>query len=162
MEQQKLDFSVASVSVEGFESVFVESHDSQDLLTVPEASSSLGIPQSTLYRQLKAGKFQSVRGRDNRLRVKLSRENQIPLAEKSQIEPLAFSPPPVAASVDVAKLVEKLEAANYRVGYLESKVESQRELLESQQEQLRLLTVTPSSSSIGPWKRFWTWLFGVR
>lgn len=151
MEQQKLDFSATSVSVDGFESVFVESHESQIFLTVPEASSYLGIPQSTLYRQLKAGKFQSVRGGDNRLRIKVSHDSQLGLGEKLAEQQPSFEPSP-GPQVDVVKLLEKLEAANYRVGYLESKVESQRE-------QLLLLT---ASAPVGPWKRFVNWLFGVR
>ncbi len=149
VEQHAREVIQDVVSVEGLDSLF---DDCQAVLTVPEASARLGIPQSTLYRQIKAGRYVTVRGGDKKLRVRLkgilTNESHVSLTSVSDSH---------RENLDVSKLVEKLEAANYRIGYLESKVESQ-------QEQLRLLNDTQKPVTMPVkvtwWQRFLRWFLG--
>ncbi len=135
-------------SVEGLDSLFCESHL---ILTVPEASSYLSIPQSTLYRRIKTGQFETVRTSDKKLRIKIHRNEN----SDSQVIlnfPDGHPSDSQVPTLQLTELVAKLEAANYRIGYLESKVESQ-------QEQLKLLTDNQASTR-SRWTRFWNWFFG--
>tara|TARA_B100000683_G_scaffold269095_1_gene305415 strand:- start:3521 stop:4231 length:711 start_codon:yes stop_codon:yes gene_type:complete len=128
--------------IEGYDEF--ENSDSYKLLSIPEASKLLEIPQSTLYRHVKEGRYRKVRGRDSQIRIAVRRdsltESQNSHKESSLentdsqdkvIESQAISGFQ-SMSEKVFEMSEKLESANYRIGYLTSQ-------LESSKDQIRLL-----------------------
>ena len=67
------------------------------------------------------------------------------------------------AAVDpalVKELLAKLEALTYRNGYLEAQLTERQKEVDSQREQIKLLT--DSQHKPGWWQRFSSWFFGAR
>lgn len=60
--------------------------------------------------------------------------------------------------LDAHKLLKELEAATYRIGYLESQLSERQKDLESQREQIKLLTDSQHKTSW--WARFTKWCAG--
>lgn len=131
--------------------------------TVKEASELLGVPTSTIYRRIKAGKY-SVIGNDETgaqiisLQLRPTAPSQLDAVE-TQLHAVAAQSDAVETQLDAARsdneslaaLVEmskKLEAANYRIGWLES------QLLERERE-VKLLT--DSQHKPGWWARLKKW-----
>lgn len=125
-----------SPSSEGLDDLFVESQlesqsshvdctESHVFLTVPEASTLLGVPKSTLYRHIKAGKYQSETGPDGVVRISVPSQSSLnnpivrPVEERDANETRTEND----ALAELKHLRERLEAASYRIGYLESKLE---------------------------------------
>ncbi len=152
----------------------IESVDSHLVLTVSEASVHLRKPISTIYRRIKAGKFKTQSGNDGTLRIILpndsSSETQaittVPLGENQKAS-LTIGDShdfesenqsvKVFTTADFDRLLElvaekdrKLEAATYRVGYLESR-------LEDRESQIKLLT--DNQHKPGWWAKFSSWFF---
>jgi hypothetical protein len=168
-----LDFQ--SVSTDGLEELYeqtenhVESLDSRLVLTASEASIYLGIPISTLYRRIKAGKFETRVAEDGALRIILPTEtagenHPILTSQPSENQKQAEIPSdsqrvetenqslPVFSNAQfesllaiVAEKDRKLEAATYRVGYLEAQ-------LEGKDREIKLLTDSQHKPSW--WQRF--------
>ena len=121
------------VTSDGLDDLFTAS---QLILTVPEASKQLGIPQSTLYRHIKAGKYKTVRTKDDVVRIIIDGESQVTDSEDCEEANNTTETAILIESQSDSELRElrsKLEAATYRVGYLEAK-------LEEREVQIRLLT----------------------
>lgn len=178
-DYQQLD----PASTEGLAELFAdhenhqESTDSRLILTVAEASVHLRKPISTIYRRVKAGKFETLQGDDGVLRIALPADNfnenqvittfSIDEKQKSQLILIGSQGPEsdnhsvnLAQAAELDRLIEllaekdrKLEAATYRVGYLESR-------LEDRESQIKLLT--DSQHKGGWWARFSSWFFGSR
>lgn len=170
--------TTSSATTDGMDDLFadsenhIESVDSHLVLTVSEASTYLKKPISTIYRRIKAGKFKTQQGDDGALRIILPTDNScetqvitaIPLGENQKPDlVLADSrdaesenqPIKVFSTADLDRLLElvaekdnKLEAATYRVGYLESR-------LEDRESQIKLLTDREQKSSW--WTKFSSW-----
>jgi hypothetical protein len=174
-------------TTEGMEDLFVEVSEVQlhavatqlnataRRCTVREASEALGVPTSTIYRRIKAGKYLVV-GSDETgaqiIEVQLHAVAAQSNAVETQLHAVAAQSGAVetqlhaiaAQSVDferpdqsVAALLEmshKLEAANYRIGWLESQLRER----EQDVEELKLLT--DSQHKISRWQRFRSWFFG--
>jgi len=143
--------------------------------TVSEFVNLLGLPRSTVYRQINNGKFHTEKGPDGKLRI-LLRQSEIPVLSTETscnlaeipfetVETVLFSRETTpetgeipgekpetdnSAKVDIAELLRKLEAATYRIGYLESK-------LEDRDEKIKLLT--DSQHKGGWWAKFSSWFF---
>jgi excisionase family DNA binding protein len=129
--------------------------------SVAEAQKLLNLPRSTVYRYIHSGKYQTVKGIDGKLRI-LLRQSEIPIqspetaeipvetveilgetiaerSEKNQVLP--------SGNVDVSELLRKLEAATYRLGYLEAQ-------LEGKDREIRLLTDSQQQVKATWWQRF--------
>lgn len=143
--------------------------------SVSEIVNLLGLPRSTVYRQINSGKFLTDNGPDGKLRI-LLRQSEIPVSsfethrnlveipfETVETVPFSRETTPEnaeiphekletdnSAKVDVSELLRKLEAATYRIGYLESK-------LEDRDEKIKLLT--DSQHKGGWWAKFSSWFF---
>lgn len=121
-----------------------ETNETPECLTVSELVRHLGIPRSTVYRHIRSGKYQTVRGPDGKVRIPV-RQNEIPILSHetsretgnetmSQREILTeTNNETTTGTVDVADLLRKLEGATYRIGYLEAQLEAERQ-------QVKLLT----------------------
>jgi hypothetical protein len=146
--------------------------------TVSEIVNLLGLPRSTVYRQINNGKFHTEKGLDGKLRI-LLRQSEIPVLSTETlcnlaeipfetVETVPFSREKTpetgeipcekpetnnSSKVDIAELLRKLEAATYRIGYLESK-------LEDRDEKIKLLT--DSQHKGGWWAKFSSWFFKAR
>ncbi|MGH2505921.1 MAG: helix-turn-helix domain-containing protein [Ktedonobacteraceae bacterium] len=139
-----------------------ETNEIPQCLTVSELVKRSGIPRSTVYRHVRSGKYETVRGPDGKLRIPL-RKNEIPVLSHeilddtltdtvSHDEILAETRNgTTAANVDVADLLRKLEGATYRIGYLEAQLEAERS-------QVKLLTDSLHKPS--RWAQFKKWFFG--
>jgi hypothetical protein len=168
---------IETVSTDGLDDLYsqsenlVESSDNRMILTVAEASAHLKMPISTLYRRIKAKKFETVRGSDGSVRIVLPTENtaenhvitafemvenhndsiEVPDSKsfKNENHPQkTFQNPDLAALLElVAEKDRKLEAATYRLGYLESQLEGKDRVI-------KLLTDSQHKPSW--WQRFKT------
>ena len=133
--------------------------------SVAEAQKLLNLPRSTINRHIQSGKYQTVKGTDGKTRI-LLRQSEIPIqshetveipvetieilgetstetstetSEKNQVLP--------SGNVDVSELLRKLEAATYRLGYLEAQ-------LEGKDREIRLLTDSQQQAKATWWQRF--------
>ena len=200
MELSKHEHDIQSVATEGLEGLFSggnknenqisdsdslresnEMHqvslDSYVVLTAAEASSQLRIPISTIYRRIKAGKFNTATGDDGTVRIILpkDRENQpgqtdshdsnerveVILDDSHQIQGMSEFRSRNHQERDhhadnllaiIEQKDKKLEAATYRVGYLEAQ-------LANKSEQIKLLTDAQQKPR-GAWARFLSWFMG--
>lgn len=155
--------TVETISTDGMDDLYSqvenqqESPDSRLVLTVAEASARLGIPISTMYRRIRAGKFNTTHGEDGAVRIVIEQgnlpenhvvtafgvvENQIDAlnATDSLVSPNENQHLQVSQNSDLMALLrlmaekdKKLEAANFRLGYLESQ-------LEGKDREIKLLT----------------------
>jgi len=144
------------------------------VLTAAEASTYLKIPISTIYRRIKAGRFSTLEGADGTVRIilppKIENENQpIPTFvsnDNQKVEVilsdsrdyLPENQMRTAGSVDRLLTVidekdKKLEAATYRIGWLESQ-------LQEREKEVKLLT--DSQHKPGWWAKFSTWFFKIQ
>lgn len=117
--------------------------ENQLILTAAEASAHLRIPLSTMYRRIRAGKFKTVEGQDGSVRIILAQsenqntevilsdshhenQNSEVVLSDSHGENHFLCSSPNEFDKFVCLLNErdkKLEAASYRIGYLESQLE---------------------------------------
>jgi|LakMenE18May11ns_1017448.scaffolds.fasta_scaffold9933183_2 hypothetical protein len=142
------------------------------ILTVAEASANMRIPLSTMYRRVRAGKFKTVNAEDGTVRIilpqKIQSENHLVLTDShsenqngevilsdSQSENQVKS---TEQSHDLGALIgllndrdHKIEAASYRIGYLESQ-------LEERDRAIKLLTDSQHQPSW--WTKFKSWFMG--
>lgn len=143
-----------------------EQSENQVVLTASDASVQLGIPLSTLYRQIRAGKFKTSHAADGSVRIILPvdshAENQvIPIfaTSENRNEPVILTDSHSEnqsnhvilsdshcenhrSSTDnemsiLLEMSKKLEAASYRIGWLESQ-------LQERDKELKLLTDSQS------------------
>lgn len=149
----------------------LEPLDSHLILTVAEASTHLKMPISTIYRRIKTGKFKTQHEQDGTVRIILPIENQVITTfsiNENQNQHVILSDShfsknenhgshlPVSSELErvlelLAERDRKLEAATYRVGYLESK-------LEERDSQIKLLT--DSQQKPKRWAQFVKWFLG--
>lgn len=158
------------VTTEGLEDLFVDVSEVQlhatatqlnataRSCTVKEASELLGVPTSTIYRRIKAGKYPVI-GNDEagaqlisvQLRAVAAQSNAVETqlhATATQLDQPESDNASVMALVEMSK---KLEAANYRIGWLESQ-------LQEREREVKLLT--DSQHQPGWWARFKKWCAG--
>lgn len=115
--------------------------------SIVEASQALGVSPSTVYRRIKAGRYKTVELSDKTLRVLLpriaSQEKEIAtqceavdsqcVASANHCEDLATQANSDVLATALVQMSNKLEAANFRIGYLEAQLEAERQ-------QVKLLT----------------------
>ncbi|HEY9682157.1 MAG TPA: hypothetical protein V6C86_11305 [Oculatellaceae cyanobacterium] len=176
--------TIQPVSTEGLEDLFqpsenhfetVDSHlvlsDSHLVLTVAEASVHLRMPVSTLYRRIRAGKFKTITGPDGALRIILSNENQVILtdshSENQNVEVILTDShcENQSEQSELARFLEllaekdrRLEAATYRVGFLESQLSERQKEIEERDVAIKLLTDSQHKPS--RWAQFKKWFLG--
>lgn len=135
-----------------------ETRGNCDLLTLAEAARALAIPYTTFYKQVKAGKHDSVPGPDGKPRIKMRRSQGETVFVETVSPQLESVTPGVTPSVEgvtqlkqleiIQDLMQKLEGANYRVGWLESQLRER----EADVHELKLLV--DSKHKPGWWQRF--------
>lgn len=135
-----------------------ETEGNYDLLTLAEAARSLSIPYTTFYKQVKAGKHETVPGADGKPRIKMQRSQGETVFAEAVIPELESVTPGVTSSTEgvtqlrqleiIQDLMQKLEGANYRVGWLESQLRER----EADVHELKLLV--DSQHKPGWWQRF--------
>lgn len=137
--------------------------------TILEAANTLKVSPSTIYRRIKSGKYQTITTNDGVIKVLLPRNALQKDVDASQCvaddsQCVAIDSQCVAdanhASTDVATLTkgllemaQKLEAATYRVGWLESQ-------LQERDKEIKMLT--DSQHHQNWWARFASWFFRVQ
>lgn len=173
------DFNSLPADTNGLEDIFdVEAHgvteaysagnegvtrripESAELLTLAEAARRLEVPYTTFYKQVKTGKHETVLGSDGKPRVVL-RSVTPGVTEISQgVTEVVEGVTGTIQGETEAKHLEvlqqfmlKLEAANYRIGWLESQL-SERE---ADVQELKLLV--DSQRKPGWWTKFSNWFF---
>jgi len=179
--------TIDQITTEGLEDLFVEVSEVQlhtvaDAVapqlnavarncTVKEASELLGVPTSTIYRRVKAGKYRIVGSDENGaqlIEVQLhavadavaSQQNATASPQNAvapQLHAVAAQSDTDKADLSISALLEmsnKLEAANYRIGWLESQLRER----DNDIEELKLLT--DSQHKAGWWHRFKKWCAG--
>ncbi len=139
-----------------------ETNETPECLTVSELVRQLGIPRSTVYRHIRSGKYETVRGPDGKVRIPL-RQTEIPILSHEIRDETANETvshreiltetknETTTGTVDVADLLRKLEGATYRIGYLEAQLAAERQ-------QVKLLT--DSQHKPGWWHRVRSWVAG--
>jgi hypothetical protein len=132
--------------------------------TVAEAARILGIPYTTFYKQVKAGKHATVSGPDGKPRVLIARSEgdtcgvtpSYPFSQEVT-QGVSHSSEGVTEAYHlkiIEQLSAKLEGANYRIGWLESQLRER----ETDVEELKLLT--DAQHKAGWWARFKKWCAG--
>lgn len=113
--------------------------------TIIEASQLLKVSPSTIYRRIKAGKYQTTENEHGGLKVMLPRNVSQREAVALQYVAVDSQSDAVATHCEesdnenetlakaVVQMAQKLEAANYRIGWLESQ-------LQEREKEVRLLT----------------------
>jgi hypothetical protein len=144
---------VESVTSEVSSSNQGETEGNYDLLTLAEAARALAIPYTTFYKQVKAGKHHTVPGPDGKPRIKMQRSQGETIFAETVIPEMESVTPgvtPCAEGVTQLKqleiiqdLMQKLEGANYRVGWLESQLRER----EADVHELKLLVDTQHKPS---------------
>lgn len=134
------------------------------LLTLAEAARRYGIPYTTFYKQVKSGKHATVTGHDGKPRVIFQGNTEVThgvfhsLQTESPVTHGVFLQPEGVTEAKhleiLQQLMGKLEAANYRIGWLESQVRER----ESDVNELKLLVDSQHKSSW--WADFKKWFFG--
>jgi hypothetical protein len=140
--------------------------------TVKEASELLSVPTSTIYRRIKAGKYPVVGSDETGAQIIKVQLRATANAAEGQLHAVASQSNAVEAQLhavaaqseyfersnySVAALIEmsqKLEAANYRIGWLESQVR------EREQDVKELKLLTDSQHKPSRWTRFRKWFLG--
>lgn len=158
VETEGVTLGVESVTPEVFLCNQGETGGNYDLLTLAEAARTLGIPYTTFYKQVKAGKHDSVPGPDGKPRIKMWRSQGETVFAETVIPELESVTPRVTPHVEgvtqlkqleiIQDLMQKLEGANYRVGWLESQLRER----EADVHELKLLV--DSRHKPGWWQRF--------
>lgn len=156
------------VTTEGLEDLFAdalqcEAVATQDAshceYTIIEAANILKVSPSTIYRRIKSGKYQTVTATDGSLKILLPRNASQNDADDSQCVAVdsqrvasAMRPPEDTTTLAKAlvEMAQKLEAATYRVGWLESQ-------LHERDREIKLLT--DSQHRQGWWAKFSSWFF---
>lgn len=142
-----------------------ETVDATICLTVSEARRVLGLPKSTLYRQIKEGRFQTLQGEDGRLRILLSQKQDQSSQQRDDEFHTSAVPPPrqsVSNSVEFALIREmqtKIEALTYRQGYLQAELAAARAESEATRNELKLLTDSLHKHRSW-WQRLLAWTRG--
>lgn len=146
------------------EGVTGDFQDETEGYTLAAAARKLGIPYTTFYKQVKAGKHQTVNGADGKQRIILKANPDdmpgvtpvTPLSQEVTLGVLQSSEGVTEAYhlKIIEQLSSKLEGANYRIGWLESQLQER----EQDVEELKLLT--DSQHKPGRWQRFRSWFFG--
>lgn len=166
--------SLTPVDVEGLEEFFdpvggqsvasgqqTLTTDGQVVATVSEASRLLQIPYSTLRRQVKQGKFETVTGADGKPRVVLPDDLATAGGQPvASIQETATSGGQTVATAQADRLVElverqskELQAASCRIGWLESQ-------LQEREKEIKLLTDSEHKKVVW-WRSAWAWFVGT-
>lgn len=146
-----------------------------DLFSIAEASRLKNIPYTTFYKQVKAGKHPTALDSEGKLCVVIDRKPSETNQDIHQEDSLSSDTERVTARVSgvtdsvtseetpgnqakqldlIQQLNEKLIAASYRIGYLESQVKER----ESDINDLKLLTDNLQKPS--RWQQFIRWFMG--
>lgn len=129
--------------------------------TIIEASQCLKVSPSTVYRRIRAGKYKTVEDGAGGIKVLLPRnasqcetDASQCVAVESHCDAVETPKNPTdneTLATAVVQMAQKLEAANYRIGWLESQ-------LQEREKEVKLLT--DSQHKAGWWARFTKWCAG--
>ncbi|MBS2004764.1 MAG: helix-turn-helix domain-containing protein [Cyanobacteria bacterium SZAS LIN-5] len=99
-------------------------------LSIPEAAKRLNTSERTVWRRIQRGELKS-KTKGNKRLVKLPIIELEASVDSEGHTSVSDIVPPSSALVDIHGIIRDLQAANYRIGYLQSKVDSdQVELLQ--------------------------------
>jgi excisionase family DNA binding protein len=99
-------------------------------LSIPEAAKRLNTSERTVWRRIQRGELKS-KTKGNKRIVKLPIIELEASVDSEGHTSVSDMMPPTSALVDIHGIIRELQAANYRIGYLQSKVDSdQVELLQ--------------------------------
>jgi len=99
-------------------------------LSIPEAAKRLNTSERTIWRRIQRGELKS-KTKGNKRIVKLPIIELEASVDSEGHTSVSDVMPPSSALVDIHGIIRDLQAANYRIGYLQSKVDSdQVELLQ--------------------------------
>jgi excisionase family DNA binding protein len=136
-------------------------------LTIAQAASALRVSERTIWRWIDGGHIKSFRKSNKRfVRVPLS---DLETAEDGSISSVATKE--VAGVIDLVAVISQLNAANYRVGWLESRLSAQEEQLKllpdlqskAQQTQTLEAQITALQSELQALQRpWWQKIFGQK
>lgn len=106
-------------------------------LSISEAAKRLNTSERTVWRRIQRGELKS-KTRGNKRIVKLPIIELEASVDSEGHTSMSDMMPPSSALVDIHGIIRELQAANYRIGYLQSKVDSdQVELLQLPDLQVR-------------------------
>lgn len=176
------------MTTDGAEELFVSSsyadkpdkrHRETIELSVSQAAQVLGVSERTLWRHIDSGKVKS-RVKDNKrlVRVPVLKPLEFNPTDNAYVDALPDGQ--IGTLIDLKPLLHELNAANYRVGYLQSQVDSnQAELLQlpdlqaralaaeqlkkeadAQRDQIEALKTEIQTIKSKWFYRFWAWLSG--
>ncbi|MBA3858195.1 MAG: hypothetical protein C0507_14920 [Cyanobacteria bacterium PR.3.49] len=169
-------------SVEGLDDLFADAtqceaidlHCESDAThceyTIAEASNALKVSPSTVYRRIKAGKYQAVTDSEGVLKVLMPRIASQREAAATQFEASATQCEAVELQREAVashenelakafvEMSNKLQHATYRNGWLESKLEELQKDVEQRDQAIKLLT--DSQHKPAWWRRFYSWFIG--
>lgn len=168
MAEPAKEIKSSTVDTEGLEPLFqvdLEPKDQDqiqfqvDLVPLAEAAKRLGVSRRYAQKLVTTGKIPAIKDGAGRWLVKVAlgqiqiqdQVEQIEFQDQIQMEPASFQ---IQDQViqgyqdQVRQLQEKLEAATYRVGYLQAQLESSKDTI-------KLLTDNQHKS--GWWTRFCSW-----
>ena len=146
--------------------------------TVKEASELLEVPTSTIYRRIKAGKYEITGHSESGaklIKVQLHTQQDATALQQDAAAPQlnavgtqqdATAPLPDPAIQLVGELTKRLEAAAVRIGYLESENQRYREEtklipdLQGQATRAAQLEKELERLKAPWWRRFWRWFIG--
>ncbi len=173
---------IETASTEGLEDFFADATqcEASDLLqgavathceyTIIEASQFLKVSPSTIYRRIKAGKYQTKTDPDGTLKV-IVRSGDLHCdasgtrsdIDALQCEAVDLHCDAVATQQDdltkaFIEMSYKLQHATYRNGWLESKLEEFQIDIAQRDQQIKLLT--DSQHKPAWWRRFYSWFIG--
>ena len=156
--------------------VQLDTNESTTMVTVTEAARILGVPYTTFYRHVRAGKYRTCQGSDGKLRVLLTEadnhqasSNTVDTGEQDfSVHEESIEARSIQADTfmeifrqqaadsestrkELKEAQQQLQAANCRIGYLESQVENHTDTI-------KLLTDSQRNRSW--WSKFCSWMGG--
>lgn len=173
MAEPAQEIKTSPTDTEGLEPLFqvdlepkdqgqIQFQDQVDLVPLAEAAKRLGVSRRYAHKLVTGGKIPAIRDGSGRWLVKVEQgqiqfQDQvepIEFQDQIQVEPerFQFQDQVIQGYQDqVRELQEKLEAATYRVGYLQAQLETSKETIK---------LLSDSQHKPGWWQRAWSWFTG--
>jgi predicted DNA-binding transcriptional regulator AlpA len=102
------------------------SHNKTIEVSISEAAQRLGTSERTIWRRIDRGELKS-KTKGNKRIVKLPVFTPTTVIDSDSHMTLSDTPNKASALIDLRALLKDLQAANYRIGYLESQLETHKE-----------------------------------
>ncbi|MBX9722329.1 MAG: hypothetical protein K2X81_13090 [Candidatus Obscuribacterales bacterium] len=165
----------------------IQDQDQVELVPLAQAAKRLGVTRRYAHKLATSGKLQAIQDSKGRWLVKMEQgqiqiQDQVELIQfqdQDHVEPsqsqdhdhveliqIQFQDHVIQGyQQQIKELQHKLEAAAYRVGYLQSQVETKDQELESQYKELenreqKIKLLTDSQHKPSWWNKFKTWFLG--